>query len=86
MTDAEYMSTQQLLISAAQMVDLLDLDEFRARISHCEAVWSIVDPTLYRDAHRNLRAIDELAAGIRLKGALQTLKHQARVAEREVDP
>lgn len=77
MTNEEYKATQDLLLQAGRMVDVLDLNGFRDRIRHADSMGSILDPTLYRDAHRNLQAIDELAAaGIRLKAAFQTLKNQ----------
>ncbi len=77
MTNEEYKATQDLLLQAGRMVDVLDLNGFRDRIRSADSIGSILDPTLYRNAHRNLQAIDELAAaGIRLKGAFQTLKSQ----------
>jgi hypothetical protein len=80
MSNDEYKATQDLLLQAGRMVDILDLNGFRDRIRHADSIGSVLDPTLYRDAHRNLQAIDELAAAaIRLKGAFQTLKSQVSV-------
>lgn len=77
MTNDEYKATQDLLLQAGRMVDILDLNGFRDRIRHADSIGSVLDPTLYRDAHRNLQAINELAgAAIRLKSAFQTLKSQ----------
>jgi len=77
MTNDEYRVTQDLLIQAGRMVDLLDLNGFRDRIRSCQSVGAILDPTLYRAGARNLEAINELAAaGIRLKAAFQALKSQ----------
>jgi len=77
MKNEEYQATQDLLLQAGRMVDILDLNGFRDRIRHADSVGSILDPTLYRDAHKNLQAVDELAAAaIRLKAAFQTLKSQ----------
>lgn len=77
MTNEEYKATQDLLLQAGRMVDVLDLNGFRDRIWHADSIGSVLDPTLYRVAHRNLEAIDQLASdAIRLKGSFQNIKSQ----------
>lgn len=79
MTNEEYQATQEMLLQAARMLDVLDLNTFRDRIRVAESLGPVLDPTLYRDGHRRLQALDELAAaGIRVKGAFMTLRSQVR--------
>lgn len=79
MTNEEYEATQAMLLQAARMLDILDLDAFRDRIRTADAVGAVLDPTLYREGHRRLHAIDEVAeAGIRVKAAFMRLRSQVR--------
>lgn len=89
MTTEEYQRTQNELIAAGKMVERLDLNAFRDRIGTAISVGPVLDPTLYIQAHRNLQAIDELAAAaMRFKTAFAELKFQvaSQLQETEYNP
>jgi len=74
MTNEIYQVTQDQLVIGARYLSALDMDGFRARISRSEAIAPIVDPTLYRQAHRRLEAINNLAAAAQsVQAALRAL-------------
>ncbi len=79
MSDSEYQVTSDMLLQAGRMIDLLDLNGFRARIRDADSIGAIMNPTLYRAANKNLEYIDQLAhEAIRLKSAFYNLKSQVR--------
>lgn len=85
MKNDEYHATRDLLLQAGRMVDLLDLNGFRDRIRYADSVGSMIDPTLHREAHKNLQEMDELAAAaIRLKAAFQSVKRQVALELQKV--
>jgi hypothetical protein len=78
MTDPEYLSTQQAIIVAAQAVMNVDLDGFLSRIRRAESAGPVLDPTLYRQAQKNLQAVKDLAeALVPFKRAAMKLRTEA---------
>lgn len=60
MNGKQYIQIQMSLIQMGQQASKLDLDGFMKAISNAETTAPIVDPTLYRRAADNLRAIKNL--------------------------
>jgi len=83
----EYENTQEVLMSQAGMMAMLDLEAFLSTINHAETVAPIVDPTLYQKVlygrgADNLEAIKEIAAAaLKVKAAVERAKE--RYLERE---
>lgn len=60
----EYMRTQMQIISIGRAASNLDIEAFINQMSEAEAVAPMIDPTLYRKAIENMRAIKDLARAI----------------------
>lgn len=72
----EYMRTQMQIISIGRAASTLNLDAFLADMSEAEAVAPMIDPTLYRKAIENMRAIKDLARSIQpVKEAFEKTFH-----------
>ena len=72
MSDTEYSATQQGLMTLCGIARMYDFHGFLARIGTAHAVGPIVDPTRYRDAMKNLQAIEDLArAAAAFKAAIE---------------
>jgi hypothetical protein len=56
-----YMKTQLEVIKIAKQINELPLERFLSAIQHAETVAPLIDPTMYRKAQDNLRAIKDLA-------------------------
>lgn len=61
MKKEEYEMIQDFLTAQAEMLTQLDLDGFIAANRRADSLGAVMDPTLYRDAHRMLDAIGVLA-------------------------
>ena len=78
----EYENTQEVLMSQAGMMAMLDLEAFLSTINHAETVAPIVDPTLYQKVlygrgADNLEAIKEIAAAaLKVKAAVERAKER----------
>lgn len=84
LSDDEYQTTQDQIFMLAEFADTLPLDAFRSRLEHADAVGSILDPTLYRQALQSgkLDAVREVAeAAHDFQKAFR--KARDRIAERE---
>lgn len=64
MTNDQYLAVQTQLQVLAGLVADMPLEDFLERIHLAEAVGPMLDPTLYRAAHRNLEAINGLAVAL----------------------
>jgi hypothetical protein len=64
MTEAEYKKTQGKVVQIARAVEDLDLSGMLLAIGRAEAVAPILDPTLYRKACDNMRAIKKLVQSL----------------------
>ena len=64
MTDEEYSLTQQNLLIVAGFVKDMPLDAFLSRISNCESIAPILDPTLYIKGATKLQQIKRLAQSL----------------------
>jgi hypothetical protein len=65
MTDEEYKATQELLITFAGQLELLDLKSFIDRIQAADSLGAVLDPTAYRAGQERLAAIRGLAVAAR---------------------
>jgi hypothetical protein len=61
MEQLEYQMIQDFLITQAAILAELDLDGFIAANSRADSLGSVLDPTLYRKAHRKLDMIRKIA-------------------------
>lgn len=82
LSEEEYQSTQDVLISQASIIAMLPLEKFLYMISHAETVAPFTDPTLYQkvlygQGADNLQLIKEIAsAARRIKAAVERFKVQ----------
>ncbi len=65
MDNEQYLETQQQIIMLANLVKAMPLKEFTEAADKADAIGPFVDPTLWRAGEWNLRAIRELAHGLR---------------------
>jgi len=61
MEQPEYKMIQDFLITQAAILSELDIDGFIAENSRADSLGAVLDPTLYRKAHKKLDAIRDLA-------------------------
>lgn len=65
MSDGDYLATQVVLGNLAGFVIPLDLDGFLQRIGEAEAAGPVLDPSLYKEAARDMDRIRRLAQAAR---------------------
>lgn len=63
-SDKEYSACQEQVLTITVFVKTMPLQSFLDRITHCESVAPLVNPTLYIRAADNLQKIKELAEGL----------------------
>ena len=73
MKKEEYLRHQMVMIGTVKNLVGLDYDAFVAEIDKAEAIAPMADPTLYRRAMQNMRAVKNLA--LACKAATLTLKN-----------
>jgi hypothetical protein len=64
MTPAEYQMIQNQISLFAQLVEPLDLAGFIEMADRADTIGPFVDPTMWRDAHKNLDYIKSLAEAL----------------------
>ena len=64
MIKQEYELIQQQVLTFAQLVQEIDLIGFIAAINKADAVGPFIDPTLYRQAHKDLAQIKNMAMSL----------------------
>jgi hypothetical protein len=65
MTNAEYLSLQSRLLLVADLIRVMDLDGFLARIELAHLAGPFLEPTLYAKTQDYLKAVELLARAAR---------------------
>jgi hypothetical protein len=82
MTDCNYAATQNALIQAGRLLDSLDLNSFRRRLSVAQTVGFTGDPKFFQEAQRRLAVIERMAEiGVEMVAQVRVLR--AMVEEQE---
>jgi len=76
-TTESYIETQRQILHCAEIVAVLPLAAFLEKINVCESIAPRTDPTLWRQGHKKLQLIKELANGLEefqriVKGQIET--------------
>ena len=64
MTNEEYLKVQEQIVLLSNLVKAMPLKEFIEAADRADTIGPFVDPTLWRDAQKNLAVIMELARGL----------------------
>jgi len=70
MTKEEYQETQMKLVMIRQLTEGLPLDDFLRAIGRADVMAPILDPALWREGHRELDKVRDLANALRAFQAL----------------
>jgi hypothetical protein len=75
MTDCNYAATQNALIQAGRLLDSLDLNAFRRRLSLAQSAGLVSDPSLFRKVQKRMEILDRMAElGVEMSAQVRTLR------------